>query len=208
MLRNKFTYIFLIYFFILYLFSSFSSKKYGFISYEFAFSLAPSHNSKLVSFAIVGTKNGKIVNKRFISESSFIRQVSGLELSKANPKKINYFEKYELSDCFYKYDSITDIYVDGYECFRLIDLWALKYGRNPMCPQECIPSKDMLVKGWAANKFKPSWPQLQILQRYGVIYIDDVFYGENMFNLFSDMKDSDWISNYANAGKYINRNKG
>jgi hypothetical protein len=166
--------------------------------------LAPTYNSNLVSFAIVATRDGKVINKRFISESSFIRQISGIEASKANPENINYFEKYELTDCFYKYDSIRDLYVDGYNCFRLTDLWALKYGRNPMCPQGCTPSANMLVKGWAAQNSRPSWPQLQILQEYGVIYIDDMFYGENMFRLFSDMKDSKWINKYVNAGRSNN----
>lgn len=187
--------------------SGFNSKTTSIVNYEFAFNLAPSYNSNLVTFAIVATRDGKVVNKRFISESSFIRQVSGQELSKANPEKIDLFEKYELTDCFYKYDSIKDIYVDGYNCFRLTDLWALKYGRNPFCPSGCVPSDDMLVEGWANHDFKPSWPQLQILQNYGVIYIDDLFYGENMFKLFSDMKDSKWINTYANAGKSDNRRK-
>ncbi len=190
------------------LFGNFLSHKINYATYEFAFNLAPSYNSRLVSFAIIATKEGKIINKRFISESSFIRQMAGLELSKANPENINYFEKYELTDCFYKYDSIKDIYLDGYNCFRLVDLWALKYQRNPLCPSGCIPKEGMVMKGWAANGARPSWPQLQILQKYGVIYIDDFFHGEDMFRLFSDMKDSKWIENYINGGKVIRRGKG
>ena len=181
--------------------SSFRAKENSFVQYEFAFNLAPSYNTQLVSFSIVATRDGKIINKRFISETSFIRQVAGIEISKANPDQIDLFEKYELTDCFYKYDSIKDLYVDGYNCFRLTDLWALKYGRNPLCPGGCIPTEDMLVKGWAAQNSRPSWPQLQILQQYGVIYVDDMFHGENMFQLFSDMKDSKWINTYVNAGK-------
>ncbi len=187
--------------------SSFISKEECLVQYEFAFNLAPSYNSQLVSFAIVASRDGKVINKRFISETSFIRQVAGLELSKANPDQIDLFEKYELTDCFYKYDSIKDLYVDGYNCFRLVDLWALKYGRNPFCPEGCVPLEGSLMKGWAAQNYRPSWPQLQILQQYGVIYVNDFFHGENMFNLFSDMKDSKWINTYVNAGRK-NNNKG
>ncbi len=204
MQKTKLTYTLLISIVIAFLCSGFSSKEASIVQYDFAFNLAPTYNSNLVSFAIVATRDGKVINKRFISEASFIRQMSGVELSKANSDNINYFEKYELTDCFYKYDSIRDIYVDGYNCFRLTDLWALKYGRNPMCPQGCTPSANMLVKGWAAQNSRPSWPQLQILQEYGVIYIDDMFYGENMFRLFSDMKDSKWINRYVNAGRSNN----
>lgn len=187
--------------------SSFRLKENSFVQYEFAFNLAPSYNTQLVSFAIVATRDGKVINKRYISETSFIRQVAGLELSKANPDQIDLFEKYELTDCFYKYDSIKDIYVDGYNCFRLTDLWALKYGRNPLCPGGCVPTDNMLVKGWASQNSRPSWPQLQILQQYGVIYVDDMFHGENMFKLFSDMKDSKWINTYVNTGKENNKSK-
>lgn len=188
---------------------SFSTVKNSYVKYDFAFNLGASYNTQLVSFSVIGTRNGKIIYKKNISESSFIRQISGTELSKANPEKINYFEKYELTDCFYKYDSIKDIYVDGYNCFRLTDLWALKYGRNPHCSGDCIPAEGMLVKGWAAQNFRPSWSQIQILQNYGIINIDDTFYGEKMFQLFSDMKDSNWISTYSNAGKQKpNRTKG
>jgi hypothetical protein len=206
---NRKHYIFILFLAIVISFfcSSFSSKENSFVHYEFAFNLAPSYNSQLVSFAVVATRDGKIINKRFISESSFIRQVAGLELSKANPNQIDFFEKYELTDCFYKYDSIKDLYVDGYNCFRLTDLWALKYGRNPMCPGGCTPAEGMLVKGWASENARPSWPQLQILQQYGVIYVDDLFHGENMFRLFSDMKDSKWINRFANAGKATNKGK-
>lgn len=203
MQRKQLTYLLIIVSAIIVMFCNFSKEK-SIVQYEFAFNLAPTYNSNLVSFAVVATRDGKVINKRFISETSFIRQMSGLEYSKANPEKIDYFEKYELTDCFYKYDSIKDIYVDGYNCFRLTDLWALKYGRNPMCPQGCTPSANMLVKGWAAQNSRPSWPQLQILQEYGVIYVDDMFHGENMFRLFSDMKDSKWISKYVNAGRSNN----
>ncbi len=212
MKKNQFKYILFAYpliFIIMASFLSFSSHKTNYVKYEFAFNLGASYNTQLVSFSIVGTKDNQIIYKKNISESSFIRQISGVELSKANPEKINYFEKYELTDCFYKYDSIKDIYVDGYNCFRLSDLWALKYGRNPHCPGDCIPAEGMLVKGWAAQNFRPSWPQLQILQQYGIINIDDTFHGEKMFQLFSDMKDSNWIYTYANAGKQkTNRVKG
>lgn len=203
---KKATYLSFFLFLGMLLFSGFRTET-SMVKYDFAFNIGATYNTQLVTFSVVATRDGKIVYKRNITESSFIRQVAGLEYSKANPEKINYFEKYELTDCFYKYDSIRDLYVDGYNCFRLTDLWALRYGRNPLCGGDCIPAQGMLLNGWAGNNFRPTWPQIQILQQYGIINIDDTFYGENMFRLFSDMKDSNWISRYVNAGKSNGQSK-
>ncbi len=174
-----------------------ASEMANFCEYHLAFNINPTHNTGLVSYAVVGVQNGKIVSKKHISTSSFILQAMGREQSGANPYKEDFFEKNELSDCFYKYDSIKDIYVD---CFTLEDLWALRYNRNPTCPSGCIPKDGMLLKGWAEGKHNPSWPQIQILQEYGIVYISDMFYGDNMFQLFKDMEDPSWVKAYIAAG--------
>ena len=179
------------------LFANFTpSKKDSFLTYEFAFSINPTLNSGLITYAIVGVNGGKIISKKNITVHNFILQAMGRQQSAANPFGKDLFAEYELQDCFYKYDSIADVYK---ECFTLEDLWTLRYARNPMCPSGCLASDGMLVDGWAQNKFRPSWPQIQILQQYGVIQPSDFFYGENMFRLFQDMENPQWIEKYKNA---------
>jgi len=179
---------------------NFSSTKAPFTNYHLGFSLNPTANTQNVTFAIVGENNGRVVSKRFISLQMFIRVALGEEVSKANPTMENLFDKYEISEGRYNwnYDSIKDRY-DSVEVLFIEDSWVLKYQRNPQCPGGCIPSPGMKVDGWAQYNFRPSWPQLQILQQYGVIYANDFFYGENMFRLLHDMEDPLWIQAYQAA---------
>jgi len=168
----------------------------GFVEYHFAFNINPSQNSGLINYAVVGVQDGKIVSKKFLDIKTFLLQGMGKQQSAANYDGIDLFAEYNLSDCFYKYDSIDDPYS---ACFTLEDLWALRYNRNPICPTGCVPAPGMKIDGWSQGKFHPSWPQIQILQEYGVIQDSDFFYGENMFKLFQDMEKSDWIDNYKTA---------
>ena len=130
------------------------------------------------------------------SGKTFLLQAMGKQTSAVTFENIDLFAAYNLSDCFYKYDSISDNYS---ECFTLEDLWTLRYSRNPICPVGCIPSPGMKIDGWSQGKFHPSWPQIQILQEYGVIQDSDFFYGENMFKLFQDVENPDWIDKYRTA---------
>ena len=57
----------------------------------------------------------------------------------------------------------------------------------------------MLVDGFGQDKFRPSWPQIQILQNYGITYISDFFYGENLFQLLADFQNPEWRTKYLNA---------
>ena len=81
----------------------------------------------------------------------------------------------------------------------MFDLWALRYNRNPYCPIDCSPAENMLVEGFGQHQFRPSWPQIQILQKYGITYINDFFYGENLFELLADFQNPDWREKYLNA---------
>ena len=168
----------------------------GFVEYHFAFNINPSQNSGLINYAVVGVRDGKIISKKPMDVKTFLLQVMGKQQSAANYDNIDLFAEYNLSDCFYKYDSISDDYS---ECFTLEDLWSLRYSRNPICPSGCIPAPGMKIDGWSQGKFHPSWPQIQILQKYGVIQDSDFFYGENMFKLFQDVEKPDWINKYKTA---------
>ena len=161
-----------------------------------AISINPNCNSQYVNYAIITESNGKVVKTRFISGSEFIRIGMGKQPSKANNSGENIFKKFQIKDCLYKYDSSQCLKTPD---LKLFDLWALRYNRNPFCPPDCTPAKDMLVDGFGQYKFRPSWPQIQILQRYGITYINDFFYGENLFQLLADFQNPEWRNNYLNA---------
>ena len=145
---------------------------------------------------MITESNGKIIKTRFITGREFILIAMGKQPSEANSNNENLFKRFQIKDCLYKYDSIQCLKKSD---LKLFDLWALRYNRNPFCPPDCTPAENMLVQGFGQHKFRPSWPQIQILQNYGITYINDFFYGENLFHLLSDFQKPDWRYKYLNA---------
>ena len=181
------------------LFSDYYSTEYeNSNSYKshLAISINPNCNSHYVNYAIITELNGRVVKKRFITGREFILIGMGKQPSQANYNGENIFKKYEIKECLYKYDSID---CNKKPDLKLFDLWALRYNRNPYCPIDCTPAKNMLVEGFGQHQFRPSWPQIQILQKYGITYINDFFYGENLFELLADFQNPDWREKYLNA---------
>jgi len=169
------------------------------VHYTFGFSLQPTYNSGLVSFWLVGETDGKIVYKYPLTTANFIRQMKGEQRSGANKIGTNLFEEHQLDHCFYEYYWNQDKY-GPLQCFRLNDLWALRYNRNPLCPSGCVVAEGMRELGWAAGKASPNEAQMAILKSYGISSFQNIIYGESMFNLWYDMKDASWQSTYASAG--------
>ena len=165
-------------------------------SSHLAISINPNCNSQYVNYAVVTESNGRIINTRFISGSEFILIGMGKQPSKANINSENLFKRFKIKDCLYKFDSLKCLKKPD---LKLFDLWALRYNRNPYCPPDCTPVENMLVDGFGQHKFRPSWPQIQILQKYGITYINDFFYGDNLFNLLSDFQNPEWRNLYLNA---------
>lgn len=166
------------------------------VDYHLAISINPGGNSGYINYAIIGETNGKLMYTKFISCSEFILIGMGEQWSAANDLGVNIFEQFNIKDCLYKYDSA--------ECKKkpepkLFDLWTLRYNRNPFCPSDCIPKENMLIEGYGQHKSRPSWPQLQILQKYGITYINDFFYGEKLFKLLADFQKPEWRQLYADA---------
>ena len=166
------------------------------VDYHLAISINPGGNSGYINYAIIGETNGKLMYTKFISCSEFILIGMGEQWSAANDLGVNIFEQFNIKDCLYKYDSA--------ECKKkpepkLFDLWTLRYNRNPFCPSDCIPKENMLIEGYGQHKSRPSWPQLQILQQYGITYINDFFYGEKLFKLLADFQKPEWRQLYADA---------
>lgn len=179
------------------------SSVYGFslnpnvqLKYHLAISINPGANSSYVNYAIVGESSGNLVYTKFISLDEFIRIAKGKQFSPANQVGKNMFKDYSIKDCFYKIDSL--------ECLKkpepkIFDLWALRYNRNPFCPPDCSPAEYMLVDGIGQHQRRPSWPQIQILQNYGIIYLNDFFYGEKLFKLLADFQKPEWRQIYQDA---------
>ena len=165
-------------------------------SSHLAISINPNCNSQYVNYAVVTESNGRIINTRFISGREFILIGMGKQPSKANINSENLFKRFKIKDCLYKFDSLKCLKKPD---LKLFDLWALRYNRNPYCPPDCTPAENMLVNGFGQHKFRPSWPQIQILQKYGITYINDFFYGVNLFNLLSDFQNPEWRNLYLNA---------
>ena len=180
----------------LFVFGNEENENYSGISYHLAISINPGQNSGYVNFAIVGENNGKLVYSKFISHSEFILVGMGIQFSAANDLGVNMFEKYNIKECLYKFDSSQCIKKPD---LKLFDLWSLRYNRNPYCPPDCIPADNMLIQGFGQHKARPSWPQLQILQEYGIIYINDFFYGDKMFELLSDFQKPEWRNKYESS---------
>ena len=192
-------YLYILIFIISSLFSDFYSLTLKpLVQYKthLAISINPNCNSQYVNYAIITESNGRIIKTRFISGSEFIRIGMGKQPSKANNTGENMFEKFKIKDCLYKYDSSQCLKTPN---LKLFDLWALRYNRNPFCPPECSPAEYMLVEGIGQHKLRPSWPQIQILQKYGIIYLNDFFYGDKLFELLADFQHQEWRQIYQDA---------
>lgn len=201
------------FYFVLFLFTLSFTNSFGQvgIKYELGFKLMPTAGTKVVTFAILSidtTDNNKIVKTEFVNEGTFIKYCKGLLWNKANQKKINHFDAYEI-DCgimlddpmvkngFITQDTMWDEMAPL--CLPFYDIWKLKYGVHPHYSRSStnIPDED---KGWAKTRYRPGYTQTQKLQEYGVNNVDDYFYGDGMFRLLKDMQDFEWIENYKALG--------
>lgn len=169
------------------------------VSYHFGFCIQPTANTGLISYAIIGERNGEVVSKQPLSLINFILQIKGKQYSVANPFYRDLFKENGLDSCFYHYDLIKDVY-GPLHCFSIDDLWMIRYSKNPLCGDGCIPKEGMKTEGWASNRFKPNDAQMMLLEKYGIIHFNHFVYGENMFKLFVDMANVDWQEAYKSAG--------
>ena len=144
-----------------------------------SFSINPTANSGLITYAIVETnKENKIVRRTILSRNNWILQMKGEQKSKANIEGVDLWSKHEIGDCFWMLDPNLDKYI-AQNCetkVNIDDLWRLRYNRN--WSTDRIKLLDLnIVGGWVYNPFRPNWPQVQILQNYGIIFISDFWRG-------------------------------
>ncbi len=138
----------------------------------FGISLSATHNSP-TSYAMVRQYYNGSTEVIYLTYESFILQVKGLEESRANPQKINFIKKYEITE----------------EAFAAI--WMLKHDEYPFGIKR--------DKGFGTKSGIPSKAQFGMLNQFGIYKIDDFAYGENMWRLMKRIENYDWLVNYGAA---------
>lgn len=138
--------------------------------YSFSISLISGANSSPVSFGIYRQNPDSTTEIIFLTQDAFLRQASGHENSRANPEKINYFNKY------------------GIDTKVLDQLWKLKY--------EQFPYENNDEFGWGSSMGVPSEGQFSLLSNFGIQHITDVCFGENVWLFLQKVSDPVWQGQY------------
>lgn len=177
------------------------------IKYKLAFKINPTAGSGVITYAIIGVdtvNDNRIVKTQFVDEANFVMYCKGINKCIANPTGIDFFEQFGV-DCGMMIDDpmmrkgilVQDTLWEEMKplCLPIYDIWKLRYAVHPhyTITSSDIPDED---KGWATTRFRPSYKQTQLLQQYGVSNVNDFFYGEDMFRLFKDMQNEEWIETY------------
>ena len=147
--------------------------------YFLGFNINSNMSGGLVNFALIkplGNGKRKVI---LITKDNFLQQASGKQKSMGNPKKIDFFEKYQI-----KNPEMVD------------QLWKLRYKTYPNLTRE------KMDPGWSENDsipFLPTGAQMNILRGFGIERFTDYIYGDNAFRLISSMEDPVWIKNYKES---------
>ncbi len=177
-------------------------KKQQSKNYYFAFKIMPGVADELVQFAVIKNDNKGIDEISFLTKQSWVRQISGKEISKANPNKENLLIKYKLFKIPDKVQREGDVSVSEYTMYKTIqllnNLWRLRYYEYPYRFYKGS------TKGWAKNlnhkiRTLPSNNQFEILKTYGIENFNNFFYGENVYRLLRDVGNTAWQNNYAES---------
>lgn len=142
------------------------------------FMLLPGSSSLVRYYEVHFNYNGTIKYTQ-LTMDSFMNRCAGRERSMANPTKANFFETY----------GIKDPNIVG-------QLWKLRYMEYP------YKRADNDTLGWSNNVEYPEMPsqeQLAMLKQYGITRVQDLCYGHNMFMLFKDMSNNQWIARYKGS---------
>ncbi len=152
--------------------TSFSQKEDK-SKYYLGFNLVQTMFGEMVHYGIARVFENGDVEVTYMTRRNFLLQITGQQYSKANPDKIDFFEKY------------------GINYLIVNNLWMLRYSEYP------YRNRDMDM-GWAQLPAKPSDAQMQILKQYGFENIDSFIYGDNALRLLKDMMSLEWVNNYKN----------
>jgi hypothetical protein len=121
----------------------------------------------------------------------------GFNLMPHYPKDlvINYFEEYDIPFCEVEWNGLEEIH-DVY-CPTLNHLWKLRYSKIPDQYGNNSSVLEGETGGWAKSPFKPSDPQLAMLNEYGIFRTGDFAWGDNCFRLIKATTTPGWVSDYS-----------
>lgn len=140
--------------------------------YYLGFNLLPTTSGSVVNFVEIKAEPGKQVSIRAITRESFLSQLAGVQMSKANPSGRNFFEDHNISNPF------------------LVDsLWKLRYAEYPYMSNQTY-------KGWAGKPGVPSPDQMMLLQEFGITRMSDFCYGDDAINLLKAIDSGAWREKY------------
>jgi len=173
----------------------------------FALRLMANSYGGLIQTAVVKPKSEGGYQIQYVPQESWIRQVIGLETSKANPDRENLIRKYNVFEIPGEFSKKGNAGISEFTKSKtkaiLDNLWRLKYSEYPYFNPE--RNQD---KGWAKNPdikitWMPSESQIQLLKPYGINNLSDFFIGEHLFDLLKDVRTRDWQNRYIqSAGVY------
>jgi hypothetical protein len=135
--------------------------------------LFDSGSGELVRFGVIQISPNGQTQITYIGKQDFFLQAAGMQTSKGNKEKINYWKTYK---------------VDA----RTVDkLWKIKYMEYPYERRED-------KEGWANLRYAPSAGQFEFLKKYGFTKtVSDFIYGEKCFQLLHDMQSPEWQYEYS-----------
>lgn len=156
----------------------------------FGLSLNTGLNNQLFTLFTIKVFEGKVIQTSPMTREQFVLQVQGAVPSEANPTGENLFQKYGVTACLeYREDSSL---IRLQDCWVFDELWKLRFWEYPFRLQQ----GQHPGKGWAEKREAPSPRQLLLLTEYGMMHVNDVARGENVFHLLRDVADSSWVDNY------------
>jgi hypothetical protein len=173
--------------------------------YIFVMRLMPDMSNNLFQLGIKKANSSEDKEIIYLSVESWVRQLVGIEASKANLSGENFIIKHKIFDL--SQESITSEEIDDYTVEKvtqlLNNLWRIKYSEYPYYNVEKNNEK-----GWAKHPdpnitWLPSESQINILRGYGIKEINDFFIGDDLFRFLRDIHDSEWQNRYIqSAGVY------
>ena len=138
--------------------------------YSLAICLMSGANSIGVSYGIMRQNPDSTHEIIFLTKSSFIRQATGHEKSRANPNKIDFFKEYNIN-------------------YKVLDnIWKLRYDQNPYTKEQ----------GWGTKLGVPSKAQYGMLNQFDVYKLRDYIFGDKLWLFLQKMNDPAWIGQYHN----------
>jgi len=159
-------------------------------THSFGLSLSTGMNNELFTLFEIKEFEGRVIGTTPLTRTTFMLQAGGATPSKANPTGENLFAKFNIPLCLPLHYPEDKRALPDCEVFDL--LWKLRYWEYPYKQSE----GQHPGKGWAEKREAPSERQLLLLTDYGILHLNGMAKGENVFRLLHDVCDSAWVDNY------------